>query len=479
MAARLAWRWFVRAVSRPRSSAPARPSPLRGRAARRVPGFWDPRRRPERPDLSRVNVIRFITEIDYPPFNYAGPDGNPAGFNVDLARTICEELKIACTVQMRRFDTLIDALTDNRGDAVIASIAVTPQSPQARRFQRPLLPHAGALRGAARRRDERRAARTARRQEGRGGRRHRARGFPQGAVHRGRAAAPIRTPSVRARRCATARSIFCSATASRWRSGSTAPTRRTAAPSAAGRSSRAASSAKASASRSNAATTRCGRRSTGRCSGCGRRAASPICGCAISRSARFDPIPNAIDAADCMPRPETMMSDIETAAASARARRAIERLAVRGGAQDRRAAEEEAEGRGDLRDRLRPVRPAAYRHVRRGGAHHHGAPRLPRAHRRQGQDAADRVLRRHGWPAQGAGQRAEQGDAGAASRQAADQVPDPFGTHPELRRSTTTRGCAPSSTRSASTTSSCRRPTATRRAASTRRCSRCWSASTR
>ena len=91
-----------------------------------VPGFWDPRRRPERPDLSRIGVIRFLTETDYPPFNYGGPDGAPAGFNVDLARLICEEIKVACTVQMRRFDTLVDGLNTNGGDAVIASIAATP-----------------------------------------------------------------------------------------------------------------------------------------------------------------------------------------------------------------------------------------------------------------------------------------------------------------------------------------------------------------
>jgi|SRR5579862_2334908 polar amino acid transport system substrate-binding protein len=92
-----------------------------------VPGFWDPRRRPERPDLSRINIIRFLTETDYPPFNYAGPDGVPAGFNVELARQICEEIKVQCTVQMRRFDTLIDALNANQGDAVIASLAETPE----------------------------------------------------------------------------------------------------------------------------------------------------------------------------------------------------------------------------------------------------------------------------------------------------------------------------------------------------------------
>jgi polar amino acid transport system substrate-binding protein len=96
-------------------------------APQAVPGFWDPRRRPDRPDLSRLTVIRFLTETDYPPFNFTGPDGNPAGFNVDLARALCDEIKVTCTVQMRRFETLLDAVASNRGDAIIASLAVTPE----------------------------------------------------------------------------------------------------------------------------------------------------------------------------------------------------------------------------------------------------------------------------------------------------------------------------------------------------------------
>jgi polar amino acid transport system substrate-binding protein len=93
-----------------------------------VPGFWDPRRRPERPDLSRLQSIRFLTDLDYPPFDYAGPDGNPTGFNVDLARLICDEIKVACTIQARPFASLLEALNDNRGDAVIASIAPTAET---------------------------------------------------------------------------------------------------------------------------------------------------------------------------------------------------------------------------------------------------------------------------------------------------------------------------------------------------------------
>src|SRR6478609_8022210 len=110
------------AAAQPAASQPAAQAPVS------VPGFWDPRRRPERPDLSRITQIRFLTEFDYPPFNYAGADGNPAGFNVELARLICEELKLQCTIQLRRFDTLLQALAENRADAVIASLAVTPET---------------------------------------------------------------------------------------------------------------------------------------------------------------------------------------------------------------------------------------------------------------------------------------------------------------------------------------------------------------
>src|ERR1700739_1226659 len=89
------------------------PKPAPEAAPQAVPGFWDPRRRPDRPDLSRLTVIRFLTETDYPPFHFPRPDGNPAGFNVDLARMICDEIKVTCTIQMRRFETLIHWIASN------------------------------------------------------------------------------------------------------------------------------------------------------------------------------------------------------------------------------------------------------------------------------------------------------------------------------------------------------------------------------
>lgn len=115
--------WTPGASAQPKGQGAVESSP-----AVQVPGFFDPKRRLEKPALLPTVVFRFLTETDYPPFNYAGHDGNPAGFNVDLARLICEELKVACTVQMRRFDTLLDALAENRGDAVVASLVSTPET---------------------------------------------------------------------------------------------------------------------------------------------------------------------------------------------------------------------------------------------------------------------------------------------------------------------------------------------------------------
>ncbi len=102
-----------------------------------VPGFWDPRHRPERPDLSRIQSIRFLTDLDYPPFDFTGLDGSPAGFNVDLARLLCDEINATCTIQARRFDLLLAALNSNQGDAVIASIAPSPEARQRADFTDP------------------------------------------------------------------------------------------------------------------------------------------------------------------------------------------------------------------------------------------------------------------------------------------------------------------------------------------------------
>ena len=96
--------------------------------ALQAPSFSDPDLRLDKPDLTGLRAIRFLTSDDYPPLNFALSDGTLSGFNVEIARAVCEELQIGCTIQARRFDTLIDSLMTGKGDAVVASIAATPES---------------------------------------------------------------------------------------------------------------------------------------------------------------------------------------------------------------------------------------------------------------------------------------------------------------------------------------------------------------
>jgi polar amino acid transport system substrate-binding protein len=77
---------------------------------------------------TRRVVIRFLTESDFPPFNFYDEDGVLVGFNVDVARAVCLELNTACDIKVKPWDELLEALKTGQADAVIASHAVTPQA---------------------------------------------------------------------------------------------------------------------------------------------------------------------------------------------------------------------------------------------------------------------------------------------------------------------------------------------------------------
>jgi polar amino acid transport system substrate-binding protein len=101
-----------------------------------VPNFWDQRQRLPRPALGGRN-LHFLTDQDYPPFHFLAANGQLTGFNIDLARAICTELQVNCTIQPRRWDTLLTALNDKQGDAIIASLAITGESRKHLGFSRP------------------------------------------------------------------------------------------------------------------------------------------------------------------------------------------------------------------------------------------------------------------------------------------------------------------------------------------------------
>ncbi len=112
-------------------------APSSGKSSVFIPSLFDPGNRPVAPDPAALKPIRFLTADDYPPFEYLGADGNLAGYNIDVARALCGELKVACTIQPRRWDNLLDALEAKEGDAIIASLKETTATREKARFTAP------------------------------------------------------------------------------------------------------------------------------------------------------------------------------------------------------------------------------------------------------------------------------------------------------------------------------------------------------
>ncbi|WP_117195270.1 transporter substrate-binding domain-containing protein [Rhizobium terrae] len=106
-----------------------------------LPLMFDARERLSRPDLSTLVRVRILTSIDFPPFNFADQTGRLSGFNVDLAREICTELKIEakCQIQALPFGELEKALESGAGEAAMAGIAVTAERRNRFAFSRPYL----------------------------------------------------------------------------------------------------------------------------------------------------------------------------------------------------------------------------------------------------------------------------------------------------------------------------------------------------
>ncbi|RYE09613.1 MAG: transporter substrate-binding domain-containing protein [Hyphomicrobiales bacterium] len=101
---------------------------LSGAAAQTLPYHADPSARDLVPNLAAVPSIRFLTTADFPPFNYRDKTGELVGFNVELARAVCADLNIACTIQAWPWEQAGKALEDGQGDALIAGIAMTPEN---------------------------------------------------------------------------------------------------------------------------------------------------------------------------------------------------------------------------------------------------------------------------------------------------------------------------------------------------------------
>lgn len=76
--------------------------------------------------VTAAEQIKFVTEATYPPFEMMDENNEFQGFDIDIARAVCTELKAECSFANQSFDSLIPSLKFRRYDAAIAAMDVTP-----------------------------------------------------------------------------------------------------------------------------------------------------------------------------------------------------------------------------------------------------------------------------------------------------------------------------------------------------------------
>ena len=72
-------------------------------------------------------TIHIATEGTYKPFSTTKADGSLSGFDVELMRALCDEMKAKCEIKPQDWDGLLPGLIAKKYDAVIDAISITKE----------------------------------------------------------------------------------------------------------------------------------------------------------------------------------------------------------------------------------------------------------------------------------------------------------------------------------------------------------------
>ena len=71
--------------------------------------------------------LKVAVDPTYEPFTYKTPQGEVTGFDVDIAKAVCEQIKRKCVFVEQVWDSMIPGLQAKKYDAIISSMSMTDE----------------------------------------------------------------------------------------------------------------------------------------------------------------------------------------------------------------------------------------------------------------------------------------------------------------------------------------------------------------
>lgn len=104
--------------------------PASAQTAPKAPDFFNQKERLALPSLQGLNRLRFVTTLDFPPFNALNDAGQLSGYNVDLAKALCSQMGLSdiCQIEAVPWSELEARLESGDAEAIIAGLSANPQN---------------------------------------------------------------------------------------------------------------------------------------------------------------------------------------------------------------------------------------------------------------------------------------------------------------------------------------------------------------